>query len=182
LLATPELLLTPDCRNRKLTMSASCNHNKALTRQESGALALAPSGERLRGCRRLIKVGASDSFFVAAPAGGRISWLRSRPGVRGGQTYETDNKVQIGPCGPPHPFGRVGLVVRDTGASRRPEGRVCWRPGVQRPGHLAGERKNWALTPFVNSVLPASPRGGKRPTDTPTIRNMPRAEPQYGQA
>jgi len=178
-----KLLLTTPCRNRTMTMPTTCFHNKLAPRQrKSGALAFW-GNPSVYVEADVGKAGAPDFFCLWAPGGARIAWLRCRAGVREGQTYETDNQVQIGLLGSTCPFGRVGLAVRATGASRRPEnGRVCWLPGLQQPGHLASDRKNWALTPFVNSVLPESLRGGRRPTDTPTIRNMPRVEPQYGQA
>jgi hypothetical protein len=115
------------------------------------------------------KAGASDSFFVGAPAGGRQAWQRYRPGVRGMDRSGGSHPTQIGRGD--KPTSRcVGPDGRCAAERRRQKCRACWRPILQRIGHLASDRKNSALSTFDNRVLPGSFRGGTRPTDAATIQ------------
>lgn len=125
------------------------------------------------------KARASRSFFLGAPSGGRQAWQRYRPGVRGLSRDDGTRSAQIGAVDTPtaacvEPIGRCFAGLR------RSKDRACWRPCFQRHGHPAGDRKNWALTPFVTPVLPGSLRGGTRPTDAATIQSQPSAGPNTG--
>lgn len=88
------------------------------------------------------KAGALAFFVLGAPVGARIAWPRCLAGVRGGFPDANDTSAQIGPFWPPHPLGCVGLLWRrNQGTRRSASDRGFWRPGLQRPGHLAGTQK-----------------------------------------
>jgi hypothetical protein len=86
------------------------------------------------------KAGASRSFFVNAPAGARIAWLRYRAGVRGGFPDASDKPAQIGARMRQTPQkAAVGQACQRIRRPRRPaSGRVCWLPCFRRHGHEAG--------------------------------------------
>lgn len=133
------------------------------------------------------KVGATEFFCCAAPVGARQAWLRYRAEVRGMSRNCGSRSAQIGVVGTPT-AACVGLIGRCVAEQRRSKDRACWRPCLQscgwsqQHGHLASDRKNWALTPFVNSVLPGLLMGGTRPIDAATIQLTAERRLQYGQA
>jgi hypothetical protein len=126
-----------------------------------------------------VQAEAAGFFVFAANAGGRIAWLRSRPGVCGMARDYGSRSAQIGADGTP-PAACVGQIERCNAGLRRLKDRACWRPCLQQYGHLAGQRKNWALSPFDNPVLPVGPMGGTRPIDAATIQTLPSAGPNTG--